>query len=89
MLIVYYEDYEESIPLSQLDIHPDLLRNLADFGVISIQDEKISWTDLRRVNRLLRLRSLLGINLPGAAVIVDLLDQVEKLEREIKYLKQR
>lgn len=36
-----------------------------------------------RLRRMLRLRADLGVNLIGAAVIVDLLERVERLETEL------
>jgi chaperone modulatory protein CbpM len=36
-----------------------------------------------RLRRMLRLRRDLGVNLGGAAIIVDLVEQLERLEREL------
>jgi chaperone modulatory protein CbpM len=36
-----------------------------------------------RLRRMLRLRHDLGVNLGGAAIIVDLVERLERLEREL------
>src|SRR5882672_5957104 len=40
-----------------------------------------------RLKRMLRLRLELGVNLPGAAVIVDLLERLARLEGELSRLR--
>ncbi|MFZ2485621.1 MAG: chaperone modulator CbpM [Candidatus Rickettsiella isopodorum] len=57
--------------------------------MITLNQEYISSSQLRRVNRLVRLKSLLGVNLVGAAIILDLMDRIEELETEIQSLKWR
>jgi hypothetical protein len=42
---------------------------------------------VRRLRRLLRLHRDLGVNLVGAAILVDLLDRMEALERELDRLR--
>ena len=41
----------------------------------------------RRLKRMLQLRLELGVNLPGASVIVDLLERLERLEAELSDLR--
>lgn len=40
-----------------------------------------------RLKRMLRLRLELGVNLPGAAVIVDLLERLTRMEAELGRLR--
>ena len=40
----------------------------------------------RRLKRMLQLRLELGVNLPGASVIVDLLGRLERLKAELSAL---
>jgi hypothetical protein len=42
---------------------------------------------VRRLRRLLRLRRDLGVNFVGAAILVDLLERMEALERELDRLR--
>ncbi len=84
---IFFDD--EQIPLIRLRFHPDYLHALEEMGVIEIRDECISYADLRRVNRLIRLRNLLGVNTAGGAIILNLLEQIEQLEKEIDNLKRR
>ena len=89
MSIVYryhhYGEEEERVPLRELDIHPELLQVLAELGVIEIREETILPQQLQRVYRLLRLKQT-GVNLPGAAIILDLLERIEALEDEVDRL---
>ena len=87
LIKIYYHSIDEKLPLSQLDCHPELLEILEEMGIVNIQDECINTKDLRRLNQVIRLKSFLGVNLTGAAIITDLLARIEKLEEEIKYLK--
>lgn len=89
LIKIYYESSEEMIPLSSLEYSPDFLKALAEMGVITLKHDYISCSELRKVNRLLRLRNLLGVNVSGAAIILDLLDRIEALEAEIQALKRR
>lgn len=89
LIKIYYENSEEMFPLSNLEFNPDLLKTLAEMGIVSLNQEYISSSELRRVKRLLRLRGLLGVNVTGAAIILDLLDRIEVLETEVQSLKRR
>jgi hypothetical protein len=42
---------------------------------------------VRRLRRLLRLRRDLGVNFIGGAILVDLLDRLDALERELDRLR--
>ena len=85
----YYfnEDDEEGLPLGELDLHPELLRMLEELGVVEIREETIRPRQLQRVYRMLRLRQTMGVNLPGAAIILDLLERIEALQADVDRLK--
>lgn len=89
LIKIYYESSEEMFPLSGLEFNPDLLIRLDELGLISLRQGMISSSDLHRVNRMLRLKSRLGVNLTGAAIILDLLDRIDELEAEVQSLKWR
>ncbi len=87
LIKIYYHSIDEKLPVSQLDFHPELLEILEEMGILKIKDECIDTGDLRKLNKVMRLKSFLGVNLTGAAIIADLLERIEDLEEEIKYLK--
>jgi MerR family transcriptional regulator/heat shock protein HspR len=82
----HYDDDEEGLPLGDLDIHPELLRMLEELGIIEIREETVRPRQLQRVYRMLHLRQSMGVNLPGAAIIIDLLERIEALEAEVDRL---
>lgn len=94
----YMEIYRHSLPadeedlwvsIDSLDVHPDIIQALADLGIVEVRRGYMPAGHVYRVGKILRLRRGLGINLPGAAVILDLLERVEMLEEEIARLKRR
>jgi chaperone modulatory protein CbpM len=63
------------------------LRRLIDAGLLEPAEpgaSSFTAADAERLRRMLRLRRELGVNLAGAAVIVDLLDRLADLERQVK-----
>jgi MerR family transcriptional regulator/heat shock protein HspR len=83
----YNDDDDERLPLCELDLHPELLQMLEELGVVEIREETIRPRQLQRVYRMLRLRQTMGVNLPGAAIILDLLERIETLQAEVDRLK--
>jgi MerR family transcriptional regulator/heat shock protein HspR len=93
-LQVYYHtpstsEEEVWVDVNTLGLHPDTAQQLADLGIIEIRQGYISARQVKRLQKLLRLRSNLGVNLPGAAIILNLLEQVERLQEEVEQLKRR
>src|SRR5262249_48909740 len=75
-------------------IHPDLIEQFLDFGLIepAAENESSLLFDLAVVPRLRmieRLRHDLGINLAGVAVIIDLVDKLCRLQRENEWLRNK
>lgn len=65
------------------------LLELVDEGVIEpIGKEQRYWrfsgTCLRRVQIVQRLEADLGVNLPGAALVLELLEEVEQLRKKLR-----
>jgi MerR family transcriptional regulator/heat shock protein HspR len=89
LIKIYYENSDEMYPLSSLEYSPDFIKTLEEMGVITLKHDYISSVELKKLKRLLRLRSLLGVNIAGAAIILDLLDRIEALEAENQALKWR
>lgn len=69
----------------------ELVLQLVEHGVIEPEGEAPpSWVftgaSLRRTRTALRLLRDLELNLPGAALAVDLLDEIARLQRELQAL---
>lgn len=77
----------ERIQICSLEIHPDLLAVYEEMGLIKIEEESIDYEELRRLQRILRLKNNCGVNTVGASIIVDLLDKIENLQDEIERLR--
>ena len=77
----------EWVDLGSLEIHPELTQKLAEWGIVEIRGGYVHVRQAARLQKLMRLRRKLGVNLPGAAIIVDLLERIEMLEDEIDRLK--
>src|SRR5947207_13335103 len=79
---------------SRAGLHPALVERFVECGLI----EPIEWEgdnllfDVSTITRLYtirRLRESLGINLPGLAVTLDLLDRLRALQRENESLRSK
>ena len=72
------------------DVHPALLRQLPDWGLISpvVEEPELLFRDtaVPRVRRIMRLRSDLGVNLAGVGVVLELQDRIKRLEKELDKL---
>lgn len=87
--VYYRKKREERLAISQLDIQPELLQLYHDIGIIEINEGCIPVSQLRRLHKAIRLNTALGVNLSGAAIILDLLDKLEKLQAENALLRRR
>ncbi len=75
------------VDLNSLEIHPEMAQLLAEFGILDIKEGHIRLKHVVRLARLHRLRCGLGVNLSGAAIILDLLERIEALQEEVDHLK--
>ena len=91
---------EEEVQLSLTELcqassaERELVLQLVEHGVIKPQgDAPQAWvftgSSLQRTRVALRLLHDLELNLPGAALAVDLLDQIAQLQRELQALQRR
>ncbi len=78
------------------DCHAEFVIKLVDYGIIDPveeQPEALQWQfDMAALNRLqkaMRLQRDLKLNLPGLAVSLDLLDELQDMRREVNRLNQR
>lgn len=83
-------DEELELGLDELcrlcDVTAELVLEMAQEGVIvargeQTQEWRFAGVDVRRVQIAMRLRRDLGVNLPGAALALDLLEELEALRR--------
>lgn len=87
LLRIYYQGGEqEKIDVRALEFHPEMLQTLHELGIIEIREGRLGAEQLQRVYKLIRLKNCLGVNLPGAAIILELLDRIEQLQEEIEKL---
>jgi DNA-binding transcriptional MerR regulator len=78
--------------LSRLvDLHPEMVVRLVDLGLVDPEVSEPEWlfqdTVVPRIWKVKRLHRDLGVNWAGIGVVLDLLDRIDDLEREIAWLK--
>ncbi|AFP31812.1 chaperone modulator CbpM [Marinobacter sp. BSs20148] len=78
------------------ECHAEFVIKLVNYGILSPIEEHhfpLDWQfdvmALTRLQRALRLQQDLKLNLPGLAVSLDLLDEVQQMRREVSRLNQR
>lgn len=71
----------------QARVHPDLLERMVDLGLIEPEQYSpemlFAPEAVADICRALRLRNDLGINWAGVGLVMDLLDRISQLEREL------
>jgi len=72
------------VMIDELPYQTLIMERLSALGVIDIEDRKLPVDQIERVAKILRLRQSLGVNVSGAAIICDLLDRLEDMEKEIE-----
>lgn len=96
--VLHCQVVEDEVSMSLLELcqacsaERELVLRLVEHGVIEPEgDAPPSWVfsgpSLRRTRVALRLLHDLELNLPGAALAVDLLDQIAQLQRELRTLR--
>lgn len=84
--IYYHGGFNEGISINEVEFHPEMLQLLVELGIIEIYEGMITPEQLKRVYQVFRLKNNLGVNLTGAAIILDLLERIETLQEEIEKL---
>jgi chaperone modulatory protein CbpM len=78
-------DDETTVTLKEVvqrcGVEEQLIQEMVEYGIIEpLRDTEPQWqfhgTCLRRVTTVVRLQRDLGVNLPGAALALDLMDQL-------------
>jgi DNA-binding transcriptional MerR regulator len=74
-------------------LHPEMVEKLIDWGLIDPVEHEpqllFHETAVPRIWRIMRLRRDLGINWAGIGVVLELLDKIDQLEREIARLRRQ
>jgi DNA-binding transcriptional MerR regulator len=79
---------------ARVGLHPVLLERFVEFGLVEPTERtgaeiRLDAACLPRLVAICRLRADLGVNLHGVAVILDLVDRLAALQRELTLLRQR
>ena len=77
------------VDVQSLELHPEVVKHLAEMGIVEYREGLIPARQVARLQKIARLRRDLGVNLQGAAVILDLLDRLEMLQEELERLRKR
>ncbi|HYA02566.1 MAG TPA: chaperone modulator CbpM [Syntrophobacteria bacterium] len=76
-----------------VDLHPEMVVRLVDLGLVDPEVGEPEWlfrdTAVPIVWKIMRLHRDLGINWAGIGVVLDLLERIEGLEREIAWLRKQ
>jgi chaperone modulatory protein CbpM len=74
-------------------VHAQFIQDLIDEGILSPQGNnprewKFAAIEIKRIQISIRLQNDLRINLPGTALALELLDEIEQLRRNKSHLEQ-
>lgn len=97
MIIADYSD-ETSLTLDELcricDISPEMIKEFITYEIVQpthVTHPKTLFTmaELQRVKTALRLQQDLEINLAGAALVLDLLDEIDELRARAEFFERQ
>ena len=78
--------FERAAYLTQTSI--TVLERFADLGLIEPVESMLRLSDLTRVEQIIRLRRDLGLNLIGAAMVLDMAAEIAQLKAQVRALRQ-
>ncbi len=72
---------------AEANMHPEIVKQFVQYGLLEParsqgDQDQFDAQCIDRLKTIRRLRSDLGINLPGIAAVLDLLARIQKLQRE-------
>ncbi len=75
------------------EVHAQFIQDLIDEGILSPQggnpqEWRFAAIEIKRIQVTIRLQADLRINLPGTALALDLLEEIEQLRRSKLHLEQ-
>jgi MerR family transcriptional regulator/heat shock protein HspR len=96
VLVIQHQHEELTLDVlaRRAGVHPGLAQRFVEFGLVhSVRQENqvlyFDVADIPRLRMINRLREVLGINLAGVEVVLNLLDKIHALQRENESLRCR
>jgi len=95
LLIIADYSQETSLTLNELcevcQISSDYIHDLIEYEIIHPRDkQQEEWVfelaELKRIKTTLRLQRDLDVNLAGAVVVLDLLEELEELRAQLEFM---
>ncbi len=83
---IWEEDYDW-VDLTELGLPEELVYRMSETGIVEIKKNRVRSDQIPRIYKALRLRKNLGINLAGAGIILDLMEEMESLKEELERLR--
>jgi MerR family transcriptional regulator/heat shock protein HspR/chaperone modulatory protein CbpM len=77
--------FERAAYLTQTSV--TVLESFAQLGLIDPVGAMLRLSDLNRVEQIIRLRRDLGLNLVGAAMVLDMAAEIAQLKAEVRALR--
>jgi MerR family transcriptional regulator/heat shock protein HspR/chaperone modulatory protein CbpM len=79
--------FQQAAYLTQTSV--TILERFADLGLIEPVQSMLRISDLTRVVQVIRLRRDLGLNLVGAAIVLDMAAEIAQLKAQVRALQQQ
>ena len=79
--------FQQAAYLTQTSV--TVLERFADLGLIEPVESMLRTSDLTRVMQIIRLRRDLGINLVGAAIVLDMAAEIAQLKAQVRALQRQ
>ena len=79
--------FEQAASLTHTSV--TVLEGFVTLGVIEPVESMLRFQDLKRVVRILRLRRDLGLNVVGAAIAIDMAQEIAQLRSQIETLRRQ
>ena len=79
--------FQQAAYLTQTSV--TILERFADLGLIEPVESMLRMSDLPRVMQIVRLRQDLGINLVGAAIVLDMAAEIARLKAQVRALQRQ
>ncbi|MBA3660885.1 MAG: MerR family transcriptional regulator [Gammaproteobacteria bacterium] len=75
-------------------VSEEIINNLIEFEIVSppasnADERTFNLIELKRVQRALRLRRDLNVNLEGIGVLLDLIEQLEQLKQQLHFFEKQ